>query len=96
MIKLLFLAAILSVAVRWMTGSWPWEWMSTKPSRGTQLARARRLMRVPPSASPDEIRSAYRRLATEMHPDRGGTDARLGALTEARDLLLANLPETRR
>ena len=96
MIKLLFLAAIISIAVRWITGSWPWEWMSTKPSRGTELARARRLMRVRASASPDEIRAAYRRLATEMHPDRGGTDAHLAALTEARDLLLANLPEPRR
>ena len=96
MMKLLILAALASMVVRWMTGAWPWELMSTKPSRSTELARARRLMRVSPAASPDEIRAAYRRLATEMHPDRGGTDARLAALTEARDLLLANLPETRR
>ena len=96
MMKLLLLAALASIAVRWATGAWPWELMSTRPSRSTELARARRLMRIPPTASPEDIRAAYRRLATEMHPDRGGTDARLAALTAARDLLLANLPETRR
>lgn len=96
MMKLLFLVALVSIAVRWATGAWPWQWLSTKPNRSTELTRARRLMRLSPSASPDEIRAAYRRLATEMHPDRGGSDARLAALTQARDLLLANLPEPRR
>lgn len=96
MIRLLVIAALICIAVRWATGAWPWQWLSSKPSRTRDLAKARRLLCVAPSASHDEIRSAYRRLAAEMHPDRGGSDARLAALTEARDLLLSQLPETRR
>ena len=96
MIRLLVLAALVCVAVRWATGAWPWQWLSSKPSAQRELAKARRLLRVPPSASHDEIRAAYRRFAAEMHPDRGGSDARLAALTEARDLLLAQLPENPR
>lgn len=96
MIRLLVIAALISVAVRWATGAWPWQWLSSKPSATREMARARRLLRVSPAATHDEIRGAYRRLAAEMHPDRGGSDARLAALTEARDLLLAQLPENRR
>ena len=96
MIRLLVIAALICIAVRWATGAWPWQWLSTGPSRARDLARARRLLRVSTTASHDDIRAAYRRLAAEMHPDRGGSDARLAALTEARDLLLAQLPENRR
>ncbi len=96
MIKLLVLAALVSIAVRWATGAWPWTWLGSGKSRHAELARARRLLTVSPGAGRDEISAAYRRLAAEMHPDRGGSDARLAALTEARDLLLANLPEIRR
>ena len=96
MIKLVVIAALVCVAVRWATGAWPWQWLSTRPSPTRELARARRLLQVSPGASSEDIRASYRRLATEMHPDRGGSDARLAALTEARDLLLAQLPETRR
>ena len=96
MIRLLVIAALVCVAVRWATGAWPWQWLSSKPSAARELARARRLLQVSPAAGREEVRSAYRRLAGEMHPDRGGSDARLAALTEARDLLLAQLPENRR
>lgn len=96
MIRLLVIAALICVAVRWATGAWPWQWLSTGPSPTRELAKARRLLQVSPAASTEDIRAAYRRLAIEMHPDRGGSDARLAALTEARDLLLAQLPENRR
>jgi hypothetical protein len=95
-IRLLVLTALACLAVRWVTGAWPWQWLSSKPTRGTELARARRLLQVSPTASPEDIRTAYRRLATEMHPDRGGSDARLAALNAARDLLLTQCPENRR
>ena len=95
MMKLLLLAVLVCVAVRWATGAWPWQWLSTAPSPTRDLAKARRLLQVSPAASHDEVRAAYRRLAAEMHPDRGGSDARLAALTEARDLLLAQIPENR-
>ena len=94
--KLLVIAALACIAVRWVTGAWPWQWLSSKPSHATELARARRLLQVSPAASADDVRASYRRLATEMHPDRGGSDARLAALNAARDLLLSQLPENRR
>ncbi len=96
MIKLLVLAALASALVRWLTGGWPWDWMSAKPSRDLELARARRLLRVRTNASPEDIRAAYRRLAAENHPDRGGNAAHLSALTEARDLLLSSLTDKRK
>ena len=96
MIKLLVLAALICALVRWATGSWPWEWLSTKRGPQRDLARARRLLGVSAVTSRDDVRAAYRRLAADVHPDRGGSTAHLAALTEARDLLLANLPETPR
>jgi DnaJ-class molecular chaperone len=33
------------------------------------------ILRVTPEATPDDIRSAYRRLAMELHPDRSGVDS---------------------
>jgi hypothetical protein len=36
-------------------------------------------------ATPDEIKGAYRRLAPEAHPDRGGSDAAMARLNAARD-----------
>jgi hypothetical protein len=38
-----------------------------------------------------DVRRAYRRLALERHPDRGGTDAAFHALTRARDAALREL-----
>ena len=93
MIKLLVIALVISIAVRWLTGAWPWQWLSTKSSPEREHAQARRLLGVPAVTTREEVRAAYRRLAAEMHPDRGGSDARLAALTQARDLLLSNLPE---
>lgn len=96
MIRFLVIAALICVAVRWATGAWPWQWLSSQPGPARELAKARRLLRVSSNANHDEIRAAYRRRAVEMHPDRGGSDARLAALTEARDLLLSRLPENHR
>ena len=96
MIKFLALALLVCAAVRWATGAWPWQWLSSQPSSARELAKARRLLQVSSTADQGDIRAAYRRLAADMHPDRGGSDARLAALTEARDLLLSRLPENSR
>lgn len=40
---------------------------------------------LPPTATDDDIKVAYRRLAQENHPDRGGDAARMGEINKARD-----------
>lgn len=45
---------------------------------------------LPPSATPDEVAAAYRRLAKEWHPDRGGAAERMAQINSAYDLLRAS------
>jgi hypothetical protein len=49
-------------------------------------------LQVRPDASKDEINAAYRRLAAERHPDRGGTDAMMSDLNRARTEALRDRP----
>ena len=41
-------------------------------------------------ATKDEVRDAYRRLASEHHPDRGGDEQQMSRINAARDALLQN------
>jgi DnaJ-class molecular chaperone len=41
------------------------------------------LLGITPSATPEEIREAYRRKAKQYHPDKGGDPDMMRALTEA-------------
>ena len=41
------------------------------------------VLEVRTDASPDDIRAAFRQLAKEHHPDKGGTPARMAELTHA-------------
>ncbi len=43
-------------------------------------------------AKPDEIRIAYRRLASEHHPDKGGDEREMARINAARDALLDAKP----
>ncbi len=45
------------------------------------------ILGVPKSASADEIKRAYRKLATEHHPDRGGSGERFKEINEAYQVL---------
>jgi molecular chaperone DnaJ len=45
------------------------------------------ILGVGKTASPDEIKKAYRKLAVEYHPDRGGDEAKFKELTEAYEVL---------
>ena len=92
MIKVLVLLALVALAVRWLTGRWPWHFLSALSPREKELARARRLLGVARDAKPVEIREAHRRKAATAHPDRGGSTPAIQELNAARDLLLANLP----
>lgn len=46
------------------------------------------ILGVPRNAVREEINTAYRRLAGERHPDRGGSDAMMAELNAARDAAL--------
>lgn len=50
---------------------------------------ARALLGVSPSATTGQIKRAYRRLALDLHPDRGGDPAAFQRVVEAQALLLA-------
>ena len=45
------------------------------------------ILGLTPSATPDEIRAAYRRLASKSHPDSGGSAALFRMVQEAHDTL---------
>lgn len=44
---------------------------------------------VPPTATPEEVKAAYRAAARRVHPDAGGDEASFRALTRASELALA-------
>ena len=92
MIRLLAIALVLSVLCRWAFGRWPWDYLRPAPSRAQALFKARRLLGVTEKASAAQIREAHRKLAGVMHPDRGGSDAKLAEINAARDLLLDENP----
>jgi hypothetical protein len=51
------------------------------------LAEARTVLGVDPTATPDQIRSAFRALARTMHPDVGGDTATFARINAAYDVL---------
>ena len=57
------------------------------------LADAMALLGVPSDYARADIAAAFSRKAKKTHPDRGGTDEQFRRLIEARDRLLAALPD---
>jgi DnaJ homolog subfamily C member 19 len=96
MTKLLWLVVLAVVACRVLFGKWPWQlfsgqFLSTKPNRQREIEQARRKLGVQADASRQDILDAHRRIITEVHPDRGGSNERVHEVNEARDLLLDTL-----
>lgn len=92
MIRLLFIAIVLSFACKMVLGRWPWDFLRPAPTRSQVEFRARKLLAVEAGASRQEILDAHRRLITMIHPDKGGTNAQVHEANAARDLLLDALP----
>jgi hypothetical protein len=70
-----------------------WFWIRksgklAKPVQSMTHAEARSLLEVPISATPEEIRSAHRRLVARVHPDVGGSADLTRRVNDARDTLL--------
>ncbi|PZQ62835.1 MAG: molecular chaperone DnaJ [Sphingomonas taxi] len=67
-------------------------WLLRKPAaKATPLGDARKVLGVGRRAGEAEIRAAHRRLMSELHPDRGGSEARARRVNAARDTLLADI-----
>lgn len=93
MSKILFLAVLLSLGCKLVTGRWPWFFLRPAPTRSQALFRARKLLAVRENAAREEIIEAHRRLLTLVHPDKGGTNSQVHEANAARDLLLDELPD---
>lgn len=52
------------------------------------MAKPHEVLGVPPDASHDEIRAAYRRLASRYHPDRGGDAEAFAKVNAAHEAML--------
>ena len=91
MSKLLVLLVLASVACRMLAGRWPWD-LFRSATAASDEAQARAVLGVSRAASATDIAEAHRRLISQVHPDRGGSNERVHEANAARDLLLARLP----
>ena len=88
-LKLLKSNAPLGIIALAGAGWWLW-FRHGRNARGRAMTRdeARRLLEVPANASPEQIRSAHRRLVARVHPDVGGSADLTRQVNAARDTLL--------
>lgn len=93
--RLLIILGLACIVCKVMTGRWPWALLGWEPggasARFRAEAKARALLGVPKGARRNEIIEAHKRLITQVHPDRGGTNDQVHEANAARDLLLARL-----
>ena len=84
MAKLLLVAAIFAGL-----------WLLMRKGRAERLklpadeAQARSILGLSRDAGVEDIRAAHRRLVSQVHPDRGGSEDETRRLNAARDLLIA-------
>ena len=70
---------------RWHRKAWDDKW--DQLGRLAKGLEARNVLGVSPSAGPEAIEAAYRRLVMEHHPDRGGTAEQFRRVQEAYERL---------
>lgn len=63
------------------------------PAKRMSEEEALSVLGLQDGAGADEIRAAHRKLISQLHPDKGGTDYLASKINEARDYLLRRLGE---
>ena len=80
------------VGLMGLGGAGWWYWFRKGRVRARRPAmtaeQARRLLDLPPGASPSEVRAAHRRLVARVHPDVGGSADLTAQVNAARDALI--------
>lgn len=94
MLKIVWFVALAAIAVKLLSGFWPWQLLKAA-DRNAAVSRARGVLGVRPDATREEIVEAHRRRLTAVHPDRGGSNEAVHEADAARDLLLARLGKRR-
>jgi len=61
------------------------------PARVMSEDEALSVLGLDAGASADEIRGAHRKLISQLHPDKGGTDYLAAKINEARDFLISRI-----
>ena len=77
---------LVAAAILW--GVWLLLRKAKRPKPISDLTEARAVLGIGPDADADTIRTAHRRLAAQVHPDRGGSADLAHRVNAARDLLL--------
>ncbi|WP_338467134.1 J domain-containing protein [Novosphingobium sp. ZN18A2] len=90
MLKIVWLVVLAAIAVKLLSGHWPWHLLKAA-DRSAAASRARAMLGVREDASRQEIVEAHRRRIAAVHPDRGGSNEAVHEADAARDLLLARL-----
>lgn len=93
LLKIALVLGLVCVLCRWALGSWPWQYLSARPTRAQAVFNARKLLGVEHGANREQILAAHKRLIAMVHPDRGGSNAQVHEANDARDLLLDELPD---
>ncbi|MDQ2892863.1 MAG: DnaJ domain-containing protein [Pseudomonadota bacterium] len=78
---------LIAIAFIWFA----WTYLKPKKSKRLPIANeaeARNVLGLDEDADADAIRAAHRRLAAQVHPDRGGSVDLARRVNAARDLLL--------
>ena len=74
-------------------GEWRSSWgvnqKSTANAGSMSREEAYAVLGLKPGASPEDVKSAHKRLMKEFHPDRGGSDYLAAKINLAKDVLLA-------
>jgi DnaJ-domain-containing protein 1 len=69
--------------------NWGGKQKTTAAAGSMSREEAYAVLGLKPGASPEDVKSAHKRLMKEFHPDRGGSDYLAAKINMAKDVLLA-------